>query len=38
MRMEEVTLRWYFRHITPKVLLGWVLGMLVFYITVEWIY
>jgi Na+/H+ antiporter NhaD/arsenite permease-like protein len=38
MRMEDVTLRWYFRHITPKVLTGWVLGMLVFYITVEWIY
>lgn len=38
MRMEDVTLRWYFRHITPKVLTGWVLGMLVFYVTVEWIY
>lgn len=38
MRMEEVSLKWYFRHITPKVLVGWLLGMLVFYVTVEWIY
>ena len=26
MKMEHVRLGWYIKHLTPKVLLGWVLG------------
>ena len=29
MKMEHVHLGWYFRHLTPKVLLGWILGYVV---------
>ncbi len=38
MRMESVTLRWYIRHIAGKVLLSWLVGLLVFYITLEWLW
>ena len=38
MRMENVTLRWYIRHFAPKVLVGWFIGLVVFYITIEYIY
>jgi hypothetical protein len=27
--MEHVHLGWYFRHLTPKVLLGWIFGYIV---------
>lgn len=30
MRMESVTFRWYMRHITPKVAIGFVVGLIVF--------
>lgn len=35
MRMEGVTLRWYVRHISGKVLAGWLVGLLVFYLATE---
>ena len=38
MRMENVSLRWYIRHFAGKVLAGWLVGMLVFYLAVEYIY
>ena len=38
MRMENVTLRWYVRHFAGKVLAGWLVGLIVFYFTVEYIY
>lgn len=38
MSMEQVTLRWYIRNITGKVLVGWVVGLLVFYLTVEYVF
>lgn len=37
MRMENVTLRWYIRHISGKVLAGWLMGLLVFYVVQEWL-
>ena len=36
MRMEGVTLRWYIRHISGKVLAGWIAGLLVFYLITEY--
>ena len=38
MRMEGVTLRWYIRHFTGKIFLGWLSGLAVFYIAVEYLY
>lgn len=38
MRMENVTLRWYVRHFAGKVLAGWLVGLAVFYLTIEYIY
>lgn len=38
MRMEGATLRWYIRNFAGKVLIGWLLGLGVFYITVTYIY
>ena len=35
MRMEGVTLSWYVRHISGKVLAGWLVGLLVFYLATE---
>lgn len=32
MRAEHVSLLWYIRHLTPKVLLGWVLGYIVLWV------
>ena len=32
MRMEGASLRWYVRHIAPKVLAGWLVGLGVFYL------
>ena len=37
MRMEDVTLRWYVRHFAGKVLAGWIAGLLVFYICIEYL-
>lgn len=38
MRMEGVKLRWYVRHISGKVLAGWLVGLLVFYLTVDCVF
>ena len=38
MRMENVTLRWYIRHFAPKVLAGLIVGLIVFYLTIEYLY
>jgi Na+/H+ antiporter NhaD/arsenite permease-like protein len=32
MKMEHVRLGWYLRHISPKVLLGWLLGLAVLWL------
>jgi len=29
MKMEHVTMGWYVKHLTPKVLLGWIIGFVV---------
>lgn len=34
MRMEDVSLKWYIRHFTGKVLLAWLMGLLVFFLLV----
>ena len=36
MRMEGVKLRWYVRHISGKILAGWIVGFMVFYFTAEY--
>lgn len=36
MRMEGVKLRWYLRHISGKILAGWIVGFMVFYFTAEY--
>lgn len=38
MRMEHVTLRWYLTHVTGKVFVGWIVGLVVFYFTAEYWY
>lgn len=38
MRMEGVTLRWYIRHFSGKIFLGWLAGLAVFYLTAEYLY
>lgn len=35
MRAEHVSLLWYIRHLTPKVLLGWVLGYVILWIEIN---
>ncbi len=35
MRVEQMSVRWYFVHITPKILVGWAAGLAVFYIAAE---
>lgn len=37
MRAEHVSMAWYIRHITPKVLLGWLLGYVLLWIEVNMI-
>ena len=32
MRSEHVKFGWYIKHITPKVLLGWILGFVVLWL------
>ncbi|MBQ7511333.1 MAG: sodium:proton antiporter NhaD [Prevotella sp.] len=34
MRAEHVTLGWYIKHLTPKVLLGWIVGYIVLWVEV----
>ena len=39
MRAEHVSLGWYIKHLTPKVLLGWIIGMIILWLEiniVEW--
>ena len=39
MRAEHVSLGWYIKHLTPKVLLGWIIGMVILWMEiniVEW--
>lgn len=38
MRMEEVTLKWYIRHISGKVLAGMLVGLLIFYLIQEFLF
>ena len=35
MRAEHVTLAWYIKHVTPKVLLGWILGYMMLWIEIN---
>jgi uncharacterized membrane protein required for colicin V production len=35
MRAEHVSLGWYIKHITPKVLLGWILGSLILWLEIN---
>ena len=37
MRAEHVTMAWYVRHVTPKVLLGWLLGYVLLWVEVNMI-
>jgi len=37
MRAEHVTLGWYVKHVTPKVLLGWIIGFIVLWIEINMI-
>jgi Na+/H+ antiporter NhaD/arsenite permease-like protein len=35
MRTEHVTLGWYVKHLTPKVLLGWIVGYVVLWLEIN---
>ena len=35
MRAERVSLGWYIKHLTPKVLLGWIVGMIVLWLEIN---
>ena len=35
MRAEHVTIGWYIKHLTPKVLLGWILGFIVLWLEIN---
>jgi Na+/H+ antiporter NhaD/arsenite permease-like protein len=35
MRAEHVTLGWYVKHLTPKVLLGWILGYVILWLEIN---
>lgn len=37
MRSENVTLAWYIKHLTPKVLLGWILGFIILWVEMNFI-
>ncbi len=37
MKVEDVSISWYARHIMPKVLLGWVLGLGVYFLVDLWL-
>jgi len=34
MKMEQVRLGWYLRHVSPKMLLGWLIGMIVLWLEI----
>ena len=35
MRAEHVSLVWYIKHLTPKVLLGWIIGFVILWIEIN---
>ena len=35
MRAEHVTLGWYIKHLTPKVLLGWIIGIIILWLEIN---
>ena len=35
MRSEHVTLGWYIKHLTPKVLLGWIIGIIILWMEIN---
>ena len=37
MKAEEVSIAWYIRHIMPKVLLGWAVGLAVYFLVDLWL-
>ncbi len=37
MRAEHVTLGWYVKHLTPKVLLGWIIGYIVLWVEIHFV-
>lgn len=37
MKVEEVTIAWYARHILPKVLIGWLVGLGVYFLVDLWL-
>jgi Na+/H+ antiporter NhaD/arsenite permease-like protein len=37
MRAERVTLGWYVKHLTPKVLLGWIVGYIVLWLEIHFV-
>ena len=37
MRAERVTLGWYVKHLTPKVLLGWIVGYVVLWLEIHFV-
>jgi Na+/H+ antiporter NhaD/arsenite permease-like protein len=38
MRMEHVRLGWYVKHMTPKVLLGWIIGFIILWLEMNMLY
>ena len=38
MRMEHVRLGWYVKHMTPKVLLGWIIGFIILWLEMNMFY
>ena len=37
MKMERIHIGWYFRNITPKVAVGWLLGMIILWAEVAFL-
>ena len=38
MKMEHVQLGWYVKHMTPKVLLGWIIGFIILWLEMNMFY
>jgi Na+/H+ antiporter NhaD/arsenite permease-like protein len=38
MSMEHVRLGWYVKHMTPKVLLGWIIGFIILWLEMNMLY
>ena len=38
MKMEHVRLGWYVKHMTPKILLGWIIGYIVLWLEMNMFY